>query len=1017
MPISPISLTSLIMTTTSPVQPSQQFPEDPIMQTTSTANDIDATASTPLVAAAQEEAPTSRAKPAAIAAQETQKEKAPETNAEGKPLPLNWRGLRAVQMAQQKVFPKEWNLMGVKGKDAFKKGWNTEPKRQVDAIADVLTYRSATGMGVVTGSLSGGLVAIDLDGWVADAAYKKVAGEEYEPYGEEKTMSWTSGKEGRRQLLYRVPEHLMPLFAEITTLTATWNGKFFNDVKKTQHSIEEGKLGEDFVIRYNKSMSVLPGSIHPDTKKQYRFLNYNGGMPAEAPQWLIDVMKSKATGGSQFLDEEDLKDIQHETAKTLVPPKQIRGWFFKNEDVRRALMPRLQELVFNHKEFDNYTWVEGSGENPQMQNGCPWHKSSSGTAFQYAKNVGVWDCKACKVSGDELDFIHKIRTGDMYAGRPDPESLETYVSEIAEKLGFKYPEDLQAAQKTMEVPREEIDPRQFLDRCRKIIKEVTNPAEQSIALIDLAERCGRFKYKASDIRALVARDNEFQRNKDNTLLRPKNWQTTVAEEEYIIPGFLRKPSQILIHSRGGVGKTESVMALAKAVGRGEVMNIRGIPVQCVKGNVLWISGDQSEIRLNAQLMRMGIESHGADSWFHLVSDWRIDLPDEFNKIVKAVQPSLIVVDSLGSVSDLGDAKENEGAYAEPLYDMSRRNGAVDMEDGFPSAAIIWIHHNKKDGTDFRGTDRLLNAVEETWGLKELTEEEEAEHGVNSRILTIGKSRFDRSRDRLLVTRDHNLNYEIKDLTPTLHRMGVNRNGDLDPAGVVLEVLRAAEQPMTKVDVRAGVKEYLQAEGHDRIPKETAIRKYLDGWIVDGMVRVEEVKGSGKGRPTKHYSLAYAGGGGTYAEIDLDNRDSWPPLVSQFMREGLRIAQKTNLKRSAQKMPGTSPEDGETFCANSTSGIFCAEGAENQDAVVAVDPEDGETFCADPLAPHAREAGEGLDSTETLGGPVPEGQTWGSPEGLEQFTVQVDGIQLGPVPPPEDVRLTDETGEHPWARFY
>ena len=931
-----------------------------------------------------------------------------ETNAEGRVLPENWRDLLAVQMAQQKVFPKAWNLMGVKGKDAFKKAWNTEPKAQKDAICDVLTYRSATGMGVVTGSLSGGLVAIDLDGFVADEAYKKVAGEEYEVYGEEKTMAWTSGKPGRRQLLYRVPEYLMPMFAYITSMTATWNGRFFNDAEKRPSSIEEGKLGEDFVIRYNQCMSVLPGSVHPDTKQKYRFLNYNGGMPAEAPQWLIDTMKSKANGGSKFLDKEDIKDIQYDTAQTQVPPKQIRGWFFGNHDVRRALMPRLQELVFNHPEFNNYTWVEGSGENPQMQNGCPWHKSSSGTSFQYAKDVGVWDCKACKVSGDELDFIHKIRTGDMHAGRPDPESLELYVSEIAEKLGFKYPEALRETQKVMEVPREEINPREFLERCRKIIKEVTNPAEQSIALLDLAERCGRYKYKASDIRALVARDNEFQRNKDNTLKRPKDWQLNVSPEEYIIPGFLRRPSQVLIHSRGGVGKTEYMLALAKAVGRGEVMNMRGIPVQCAQGNVLWFSGDQSETRLAAQLDRMGIETYGKDSWFTLVSDWRIDLPGEFNKIVKEVQPSLIVIDSLGSVSDLGDAKENEGAYAAPLYDMSRRNGAVDMEDGFPSAAVVWIHHNTKDNANFRGTDRLLNAVEETWELRELTEEEEVEHGVNTRILTIGKSRFDRSRDRVAVTRDHNLNYEIKDLTPTLHRMGVNRNGDLDPAGVVLEVLRAAEGPMREEEVREEVKAYLQAEGHDRIPKRSTVQRYLHGWIVDGMVTVDKAKVSGKrGQPAKLYSLACARGEEKLGFIDLDRRDSWPPQLSAFLPRYDENVGRNTISSNLGSIPRAVPEDAANTAQTSDPANTAHHLGSIQNPGQDRDPEDEIISAQGSPGLRVREAG----------GPVEEGViSTDTPEDWQMFTVQVDGIQLGPVPPPEDAGLMSETDEDPWAKF-
>ncbi|WP_094585127.1 hypothetical protein [Synechococcus sp. BO 8801] len=394
---------------------------------------------------------------------------------------------------------------------------------------------------------------------------------------------------------------------------------------------------------------------------------------------------------------------------------------------------------------------------------------------------------------------------------------------------------------------------------------------------------------------------------------------------------------------------------------------------------------------------MGIAPEDGDPWFRLVSGWRIDRPGEFNKIVKEVQPSLIVIDSLGSVSDLGDAKENEGAYAAPLYDISRRNRALDLEDGFPAAAIIWIHHKKKDGSDFRGTDRLLNAVEETWGLRELTEEEEAEHGVNSRILTIGKSRFDRSRDRLLVTRDHNLNYEIKDLTATLHRMGVNRNGDLDPAGVVLEVLRAAEGPLREEEVREEVKAYLQAEGHDRIPKRSAVRKYLQGWVVDGMVRVEKVKGSGqRGQPPKAYSLACAGGEGNRVFIDLDKRDSWPPQVSAFLTRGGENRVSNRKSEERVSIPPLSPEDAgntDTKAQEPNTDTGCVS---IQNPCAATVPEDAGNTDTDTSAPHARRDG----------GPVPEGQTWGGPEGEETFIPA----------PPENVGLTDETDEDPWPRF-
>jgi hypothetical protein len=128
---------------------------------------------------------------------------------EEKTLPKDYKKLSAADLAQMKLFPKDWALIGVNGKDAFTRKWATEKKRHADAICDVKTYSKATGMGVVTGALSGGLIAMDIDGAEAEEAYKLAAGEAYEAVGEEKTMAWTSGKPNRRVLLWRLPEHLI----------------------------------------------------------------------------------------------------------------------------------------------------------------------------------------------------------------------------------------------------------------------------------------------------------------------------------------------------------------------------------------------------------------------------------------------------------------------------------------------------------------------------------------------------------------------------------------------------------------------------------------------------------------------------------------------------------------------------------------------------------------------------------------------------------------------------------------
>jgi hypothetical protein len=786
----------------------------------------------------------------------------------------------ARDMFDKKVFPDGWALIPVAGKDTFMKGWADTKIERRNMLGELVRDSRYHGLGVVTGALSGGLIALDIDGPEADARYKAVAGDEYQPYGEENTVSWTSGKPGRRQLLWMVPESLVPQLTHVISLILLNDGVWWKGRgKQNEDDTMNRAPKEELVLRFNRCMSVLPGSPHPDTKKRYRFLQYNKGEPAAAPEWVLNVLRS-VRKPSEWLAEDDVRELESDVGRTMVPPRQLRGWFFK-EEVQRKLQPRLTDLVFRHSVFDKYGWEERGGSKPQLMNGCPWHDSSSGTSFQVNKETGCWDCKSCGVGGDPLDFIHKIETHDMYASRPLGAELERYIKPIAEALGYRYPEDLLITQKTTDVPREVISGIELLVRADQIIKEVRDPAEQYIALADLAETTGRMRLTPAKLKELVTRHKHFTKNKDGGLLRDKNWRDDVPLEEFVIPGLLRRPSQVLLHARGGVGKTETAIALAKAIGTGSTLKIRGIDVQCKQGDVVWISSDQGKSRLDAQLTLQDITKD--DVWFHFVENWKTDLPRELAEIIRQVKPVLVVIDSLASSQDDTGVNENESAYAAPLYALAVNNGDMTSDFGFPPCAFIWIHHNTKDGAKFRGTDRINNAVDETWELKELTPEQEVTYGVNSRLMCIGKSRFDRSGDRMLVQKDLELNYSMADLTPLLEREGVNRTGDISPRSLVLAAVQeAGGEGITPKQIRDFVIHRMDGAGQEVFPSRQAITKHLTTWERAGLVEKVGMTPSGGGRPTLLYRLScgerHEEGG---CKVDWDDQTTWGDRFLDF----------------------------------------------------------------------------------------------------------------------------------------
>ena len=139
--------------------------------------------------------------------------------------------------------PDQWRLTPVKSKAAYFPAW-TKNGINRNIIAEELDH-SATGFGLITGELSGGIMAIDCDGHQPHTLFRTLLGDSI-PI----TVAFTSGKDGRAQYLFQVtPIH-------------------WSDVRTRKQDTKDGMLE----FRWSGCQSVLPPSLHPETGS-YQWIN------------------------------------------------------------------------------------------------------------------------------------------------------------------------------------------------------------------------------------------------------------------------------------------------------------------------------------------------------------------------------------------------------------------------------------------------------------------------------------------------------------------------------------------------------------------------------------------------------------------------------------------------------------------------------------------------------------------------------------------------------------------------
>ena len=174
-------------------------------------------------------------------------------------------------LSQLSALPPSWGFVAVgNDKRPYQPSWQKTPLTQ-DQLAAEITAGRAVAVGVLAGPASGGLLFVDHDGLGASEVLESIGA----PLRDlPKSWAVTSGRDGRLQIIYQVPE---PFWATIKTT-------------KLRSSIK----GEQLELRWAGCQSVVAGA-HPITGS-YRWLA--GRAPtdlpiATAPSLLLQQMQRK----------------------------------------------------------------------------------------------------------------------------------------------------------------------------------------------------------------------------------------------------------------------------------------------------------------------------------------------------------------------------------------------------------------------------------------------------------------------------------------------------------------------------------------------------------------------------------------------------------------------------------------------------------------------------------------------------------------------------------------------------
>jgi len=591
--------------------------------------------------------------------------------------------LQKLLVEELELIPQDWALTPLRGNKApYRKAWQHErPLNRTQIIAEI-EGGFAKGYGIRTGTISGGIAALDFDGSSAMQKALELSGDEPLP----DTVSFTSNRPGREQRLYTIPQ------------------EYWGAMRTTK--IKTGVVGDDgkpeqLELRWDGCQSVLPPSVHPTTG-HYRWRRSPQEVAiAPAPMWVIEAMLAKP------------EPTHHEPKglPTSYTRKQRTGEEWSDGEWALSYLSALNP--YRADDYDDWLAVGMALHSVHDSLLSEWENWS-----RQSQKYKSGDCekrwKSFKRSGVAIGTLGHMAQQDGWRS-PFERNHEKPLPSTRKSVSSK-PNVLELS---------------TVERLRADLLALANSDDDLERLVRINELASTYRMPASEIRKALNKIETATRTPKAQFFKLDEFLSMETEGiDYLIPGLLPRGEMVLCVGLPKSGKTLLAIDAGFAIATGE-SHFLGEKV--TQGKVLLVSVDESAQSTKAKLLKRGFRPRDAEN-LAVMTAWDINQLDALEAKLEDFRPDIVIIDSLKRITAGREISENSAEFSNILYTLKELVGRY-------GAASILIHHSNKNPeatgvSRVRGSTAIAGAVWGIWSLDIPAEAENESDGKPSK----GKSK-------------------------------------------------------------------------------------------------------------------------------------------------------------------------------------------------------------------------------------------------------------------------------------